>query len=59
MSSLTRDRNFGCRINDEMTFRGLRLIIMENDLLRIGILLDKGTSIYEFLYKPQDVDFTI
>lgn len=57
MSVLARDRNYGCRINDEFTFRGMRVMVMENDLLRISILLDKGTTIFEYLYKPLDVDF--
>lgn len=57
MSVLTRDRNYGCRINDEYTFHGLSVVVMENELLRISILADKGTDIYEFLYKPLDVDF--
>ncbi|MFA6449101.1 MAG: aldose 1-epimerase [bacterium] len=51
------DRNWGCRISDEHTIRGLRTLVMENELLRISVLLDKGTDIYEFLYKPHDVDF--
>jgi hypothetical protein len=57
MSVLTADRNYGCRINDDYAFRGLRVIVLENELLRISILADKGTDIYEFLYKPLDVDF--
>ena len=57
MSVLSRDRNYGCRINDEYTYRGMRVMVIENDLLRISILLDKGTTIFEYLYKPLDVDF--
>jgi hypothetical protein len=57
MSVLTRDRNYGCRINDDYTYRGMRVMVMENDLLRISLLLDKGTTIYEYLYKPLDIDF--
>lgn len=53
----THDRNWGCRINDEYLFRGGRMLVMENELLRVSILLDKGTDIYEFLYKPRDIDF--
>jgi len=53
----THERNFGCRISDEWTYRGLRTLVMENDLLRISILLDKGSDIFEFLYKPLDLDF--
>jgi len=51
------DRNHGCRISDDWTYRGLRVLVMENDLLRVSILLDKGSDIFEFLYKPLDLDF--
>lgn len=57
MSVLSPDRNYGCRINDEYTFRGLQVVVLENELLRISVLPDKGTDIFEFLYKPLDVDF--
>jgi hypothetical protein len=57
MSVLSRDRNYACRINDEYAFRGMRVMVLENELLRISLLLDKGTTIYEYLYKPRDVDF--
>jgi hypothetical protein len=30
---------------------------MENELLRVGILLDKGADVFEFTYKPRDLDF--
>lgn len=53
----THDRNWGCRISDEHTIRGLRALVMENELLRVTVLLDKGADIYEFLYKPLDIDF--
>ncbi len=55
--SYIHDRNWGCRISADHTFRGLRTLVMENELLRISILLDKGTDVYEFLYKPYDIDF--
>ncbi|MFZ0593346.1 MAG: aldose 1-epimerase [Bryobacteraceae bacterium] len=45
----------GCRI-DEFLWRGHRLIVMENQLLRIGVLASKGADIIEFRYKPQDLD---
>jgi galactose mutarotase-like enzyme len=51
------ERNYGCRASDEYTYRGLKALIMENEYLRVGILADKGTDIYEFLYKPLDIDF--
>lgn len=49
-------RNKGCRIR-EYTADGLRCVSLENHLIRVGILLDKGADIFEFVYKPQDVDF--
>ena len=30
---------------------------MENELLRLTILVGKGTDIIELLYKPKDIDF--
>jgi len=48
-------RNHSCRIR-EITINGLRAVILENELLRVGILVDKGTDIFEFLYKPKDTD---
>ncbi|MBC8388611.1 MAG: DUF4432 family protein [Actinobacteria bacterium] len=55
MSSIRR--NSGCRINDEIIYKGLKAIIMENEILRLTILVDKGTDIIELLYKPKDIDF--
>ena len=53
----THERNHGCRISDDYTYRGLRAVVLENRALRITVLADKGTDIIEFLYKPLDVDF--
>ena len=46
----------GCRVSDEWRFRGMRAAVLENELLRILVLLDKGAEIVEFRYKPLDVD---
>jgi len=35
----------------------MRVAFLENDALRVGILLDKGADIFEFTYKPRDLDF--
>nr|WP_275061462.1 aldose 1-epimerase [Diplocloster modestus] len=35
----------------------MRCVSLENNLIRVGILLDKGADIFEYIYKPQDVDF--
>ena len=49
-------RNYGCRIT-EFILAGHRAVALENEKLRVTLLADKGTDIYEFLYKPCDVDF--
>lgn len=50
------NRNYGCRIT-EFVLQGHRCVALENEKLRVTIIADKGTDIYEFLYKPRDVDF--
>jgi hypothetical protein len=52
-------RNHGCRISDAWTYQGLRAIVLENELLRVVVLTDKGTDIVEFRYKPRDLDFML
>lgn len=54
--SLGRPRNHGCRISDEWRIQDMRTVILENELLRVVILLDKGSDIIEFRYKPLDLD---
>lgn len=49
-------RNFGCRITSDLIIRGNRAVVMENQLLRITILVERGADIIELLYKPQDID---
>lgn len=56
MNSYRHDRNWGCRLTTDLTFRGMRTVVLENQLLRITVLIDKGTDIIEFLYKPRDLD---
>lgn len=51
------ERNYGCRLTTEGTLKGLRTVVMENKKLRITVLVDKGSDILEFLYKPKDIDF--
>jgi hypothetical protein len=57
MPGYTHERNWGCRVCDEWTYKGMRACVLENELLRITVLVDKGTDIIEFLYKPRDIDF--
>ena len=51
-----RQRNHGCRVT-VFSIEGLQAFSLENRWIRIGVLADKGCDIYEFLYKPKDVDF--
>jgi galactose mutarotase-like enzyme len=48
--------NNGCRWM-EFLWNGITTLVMENDIIRLEILVDKGTDIVEFLYKPADIDF--
>ena len=51
------ERNHGCRVSDAWTYRGLKTVVLENDLLRVVVLVDKGADIYQLVHKPTDVDF--
>lgn len=58
MFNLTEpDRHWGCRINDQITLHGMRTLLIQNELLQIIVIIDKGSEITQFLYKPLDVDF--
>jgi len=50
-------RKQGCRISLDYTYKGLRIAYLENSQLRVGVLLDKGADIFDFTYKPRDLDF--
>lgn len=49
-------RNDGCRIF-EFAHRGNKMVSLENNLLKVTVMVDKGSDIVEFVYKPGDVDF--
>lgn len=53
----TYGRKQGCRISLDYTYKGMQIAYLENDLLRVGLLLEKGASIFDFTYKPCDLDF--
>lgn len=50
-------RHHACRITDDLIYKGYRTIFLENELVRVGVLLDKGADIFQFLHKPTDTDF--
>jgi len=35
----------------------MRVAFLENKVLQVGILIDKGADLFEFTYKPRDLDF--
>lgn len=49
-------RNWGCRLK-EYVIDNMRTVFLENEKLRVGVLVDKGTDVFEFNYKPTDTDF--
>ena len=51
------DRHFGCRVNDKVTWHGFTAMILQNELIQVVLLPDKGTEIIQFLHKPSDTDF--
>jgi hypothetical protein len=53
----TYGRKQGCRISLDYTYKGMRVAYLENEVLRVGVLLDKGADIFEFTFKPLDLDF--
>ncbi len=55
--SVAQYRHFACRITDELIYKGYRTLFIENDLLRIGLLVDKGADLFQFLHKQSDTDF--
>jgi Domain of unknown function (DUF4432) len=53
----THGRKAGCRVTLDYTYRGMRVAFLENDALRVGVLVDKGGDVFELAYKPRDLDF--
>jgi hypothetical protein len=53
----THGRKQGCRVSLDYTYKGMRIAYLENEELRVGVLVDKGADIFEFTYKPHNVDF--
>ncbi|MCI0837796.1 MAG: DUF4432 domain-containing protein, partial [Chloroflexi bacterium] len=51
------ERTSGCRVSDAWTYRGLKTVILENELVRVTVLADKGADIYSFVHKPTDTEF--
>ncbi|MBT3320393.1 MAG: DUF4432 family protein [Clostridia bacterium] len=50
------DRVSGCRIY-QYQHRGLTHLCLENELIRVTVIPDKGSDITEITYKPKDINF--
>jgi len=53
----TYGRKTGCRMSLDYTYRGMRIAYLENEAICVGVLLDKGADIFEYTYKPRNIDF--
>lgn len=51
------ERTTGCRVSDAWTYRGLKTVILENELIRVTVLADKGADIQSFVHKLTDTEF--
>ncbi len=51
------NRTSGARVSDDLSVKGLRLVVMENDAIRVSVLAGKGADIVEFFDKRAGVDF--
>ncbi len=52
-----QNRHYGCRITDELIYKGMNTVFMENEVIKVGILVDKGADIFQLIHKQSDTDF--
>jgi hypothetical protein len=50
-------RNDGCRVSDEWSYRGMRVLILENSEIRVVVVPDKGSDIVSFRHQPSNTEF--
>ena len=43
-----------CSISDDWNYKDMKVVWLENDYLRIGVLAGRGSDILEFRFKPLD-----
>ena len=56
MSETPFSRSTNCRVSDALTYCKMRAVILENELLQVLVLPQKGAEIYSICYKPLDID---
>ena len=54
---LAYNRISGARVTDDLFIKDMRLVCLENERIRVSILVDKGSDVVEFLDKAKDTDF--
>lgn len=54
---LLYDRTSGARVSDELSVKDMRLLVLENDSIRVSLIPEKGSDVVEFLDKRTDTDF--
>ena len=47
----------GARVDDRSRHSNLRAVVLENELLRAKLVVERGCDVVELLYKPESVDF--
>lgn len=48
-----------CRISDDWSYKNMQVVWMENDFVRIGILVGRGGDIFEYRFKALDLNFML
>src|SRR5438105_3474891 len=46
----------GARLDAAWTYRGLRTVVIENEMLRAVVLAGKGADVYSLVHKPTDTE---
>ncbi|MEH7235859.1 aldose 1-epimerase [Bacillus sp. JJ1562] len=54
---MIHERNYGCRIETGWIYKGMNVLILQNEYLKLSMFVDKGSDIFELIYKPMDIDF--
>lgn len=57
MTHYGAEHPFGARVSDAWTYRGLRTVIVENELLKAVLLADKGANVISLVHKPTDTEY--
>jgi len=48
-----------CTISDSHSINNMKVVFMENEFLKIGVLAGRGSDIFQFIYKPIGIDLML